>query len=77
MTKANLTSGIVMDMRDDAFDATRGWFHSTNVEYAPEWLSPDLRLARLLTQQRYYRRVAGSSSRPGRGLASAPDSIRR
>jgi outer membrane protein assembly factor BamA len=57
VTKANLTSGVVMDMRDDAFDATRGWFHSSNVEYAPDWLSPDLRLARLLTQQRYYRRV--------------------
>jgi outer membrane protein insertion porin family len=27
------------------------------VEYAPDWLSPDLRLARFYTQQRYFRRA--------------------
>jgi outer membrane protein assembly factor BamA/autotransporter translocation and assembly factor TamB len=56
-TTAKLTSAIVVDRRNDVFDATRGWFHASSVEYAPAWLSPDLRLARLLIQQRYYHRV--------------------
>ena len=54
VTKANLTAGVVVDMRNNVFDATGGWFHSSNVEYAPDWLSPDLRFARFYTQQRYF-----------------------
>ena len=57
VTKANLTSGVVLDMRNDVFDATGGWFHATSFEYAPGWLAPDLRLARMLTQQKYFRRA--------------------
>ncbi len=57
VTKANLTSGVILDRRNDVFDATGGWFHATNVEYAPGWISPDLRLARLLTQQKYFHRT--------------------
>jgi outer membrane protein assembly factor BamA/autotransporter translocation and assembly factor TamB len=57
VTKANLTSGVILDRRNDVFDATGGWFHATSVEYAPGWISPDLRLARLLTQQKYFRRA--------------------
>jgi outer membrane protein assembly factor BamA len=57
VTKANLTAGIVVDMRDNVFDAAGGWFHSSNVEYAPDWLSPDLRFARFYTQQRYFHRT--------------------
>ena len=70
-TKANLTSGIVLDMRDDVFDATRGWFHASNVEYAPDWLAPSFRFARFLSQQRYYYRtgkvVLASWARVGLG----------
>jgi outer membrane protein assembly factor BamA/autotransporter translocation and assembly factor TamB len=55
-TKASLTSGVVIDRRNDLFDATAGWFHASTLEYAPDWLSPDLTLARLFVQQRYYRR---------------------
>ena len=57
VTKANLTSGVILDRRNDVFDATGGWFHATNIEYAPDWLTPDVRLARLLTQQKYFRRT--------------------
>jgi outer membrane protein assembly factor BamA len=56
-TKASLTSGVLFDRRNDLFNTTAGWFHSSNVEYAPDWLSPDLRLARFYTQQRYFRRA--------------------
>jgi outer membrane protein assembly factor BamA len=56
-TKANLTSGVILDMRNDVFDATGGWFHATSVEYAPGWISSDLTLARMLTQQKYFRRA--------------------
>ena len=57
VTKANLTSGVILDRRNDMFDATAGWFHATSVEYAPGWISSDLRLARMLTQQKYFRRA--------------------
>jgi outer membrane protein assembly factor BamA/autotransporter translocation and assembly factor TamB len=56
-TKASLTAGVLFDRRNDMFNTTAGWFHSSNVEYAPDWLSPDVRLARFYTQQRYFRRA--------------------
>jgi outer membrane protein assembly factor BamA/autotransporter translocation and assembly factor TamB len=56
-TKASLTAGVLFDRRNDMFNTTAGWFHSSNVEYAPDWLSPDLRLARFYTQQKYFRRA--------------------
>jgi outer membrane protein assembly factor BamA len=57
VTKATLTTGVILDRRNDLFDTTAGWFHSSNVEYAPDWLSPDVRLARFFTQQRFFRRA--------------------
>ncbi len=55
-TKASLTSSVILDRRNDYFDATGGWFHASNVEYSPDWLSPDTRLARFSAEQRYYYR---------------------
>jgi outer membrane protein assembly factor BamA/autotransporter translocation and assembly factor TamB len=43
------------DTRDDLVDATRGWFHSSDLEYAPPALGSDLRFVKYLLQHRYYR----------------------
>ena len=47
------------DTRDDPSNATRGWFHSSGLEYGPEALGSELRFIRYLAQQ-YYMRRAGS-----------------
>jgi outer membrane protein assembly complex protein YaeT len=54
---AKLNSTLTYDSRDDAFDATRGWFHSSSFEYAPEVLGSDLRFMKYLAQQYFYRRL--------------------
>lgn len=61
---ARLTSGIAIDTRDDPFDATRGWFHTSNVEYSSERLGSDLRFVKYLLQHYDYRPV-------GRGIVLA------
>lgn len=61
---ARLTAGVVMDTRNDLFDASRGWFHSSTFEYAPEALGSELRFAKYTTQQFHYRSV-------GRGVVLA------
>jgi outer membrane protein assembly factor BamA len=59
-----------VDDRNDLVDATRGWFHSTDLEYAAA-LGSDVRFVKYLLQQRYYRRVGrvvlASAARPGVG----------
>jgi outer membrane protein assembly factor BamA len=52
-----LASTLVFDTRDDVSDATRGMFHSSDVEYAGAALGSDLRFLKYLLQQRYYRRA--------------------
>jgi outer membrane protein assembly factor BamA len=54
---AKLASTVLVDMRNDLVDATRGWFHASDLEYAPSVLGSDVRFAKYLLQQRYYRRV--------------------
>jgi outer membrane protein assembly factor BamA len=56
-TVAKLASTVLVDRRNDLVDATRGWFHASDVEYAPSALGSDVRFAKYLLQQRYYRRV--------------------
>ena len=56
--------GIVIDTRDDLFDASRGWFHSSNVEYAPDGLGSEFRFAKYTAQQFHYWSV-------GRGIVLA------
>ena len=51
-----LASSIVFDTRDDLSNATKGWFHSSGVVYAPEWQS-DVRFIKYFVQQRFYRRT--------------------
>ncbi len=47
---ARLNSTTTIDRRDDPFDATTGWFHSSSYEYAPEFLGSDLRFMKYLAQ---------------------------
>ena len=51
---ARLTAGAIIDTRNDLFDATRGWFHSSNVEYAPDALGSQLRFIKYSGQQFHY-----------------------
>ena len=46
---------LVLDPRDDPFDARRGWFHSSLLEYSATALGSDLPFAKYLLQQYYYR----------------------
>ena len=54
-----LDASAIIDTRDDLFNATRGWFHSSTVEHAPHTLGSDLRFAKYLAQQYYYQRRGG------------------
>jgi outer membrane protein assembly factor BamA len=54
---STLASSILFDRRDDLTDPSKGWFHSSNVEYAPPSLKSDVRFLRYFVQQRYYRRM--------------------
>ena len=75
VTVARLASTVLVDTRNDLVDATRGWFHSSDLEYAPPALGSDLRFVKYLLQQRYYRRVGRVvlASAARLGLATAFD----
>ena len=71
---ARLAGTMVLDTRDDLVDATRGWFHSSTVEYAAAGLGSDVRFAKYILQQYYYRSLGGHvvAASAGRvGLAAA------
>lgn len=61
---ARLSSSLVVERRDDLFDATSGWFHASTVEWGAERFGSDLRFLKYLVQQYYFRPV-------GRGLVLA------
>jgi len=48
------TSAAIVDTRDDPTDSTRGWFHSSSVQYAPA-LGSTQRYIRSFVQQKYFR----------------------
>jgi outer membrane protein assembly factor BamA len=70
---ARLASTAIIDTRNDLVDATRGWFHASDLEYGPSSLGSDLHFMKYLLQQRYYRTigplVVATSARVG--LATA------
>ena len=77
---ARLNLATIVDSRDDLMDATRGWFHSSSVEYAPEQLGSDLRFAKYLTQHFHYQGGGGgvvlaSAARLGLGAGFGQDLI--
>jgi outer membrane protein assembly complex protein YaeT len=54
---ARLTGTYAWDARDDASNASRGWFHSSGLEYAPRGIGSELRFVRYLAQQYYFHSV--------------------
>ena len=50
-----LAASVAYDARDDPFDATRGWFHGSAVEYSAERLGSVLRFLKYLGQVYAYR----------------------
>ena len=56
-TVPRLVASLAHDARDNAFDATRGWFHGSTVEYSSERLGLVLRFSKYLGQLYYYRTV--------------------
>jgi outer membrane protein assembly factor BamA len=48
---------VIFDTRDDLSDASRGLFHSSTAQYAPDKLGSDLRFLKYFAQQRFYRKV--------------------
>ena len=69
-----------MDSRDDPFDSTRGWFHSSTVEYGPEVLGSDLQFLKYTGQQFHYwdlgnNLVLASAVRLGLGAGLGGDDL--
>jgi outer membrane translocation and assembly module TamA len=55
--RANLFAALAWDRRDSAFDATKGWFHSSSLEYGAPAIASDFSYLRYLFQQTGYRRI--------------------
>jgi outer membrane protein assembly factor BamA/autotransporter translocation and assembly factor TamB len=74
-----LTGTFVIDRRDSPFNASRGWFQSSNVQWGLEELGADIDYFRVLLRQFYYRPVGplvfASGVRWGwlHGLEGVPD----
>jgi outer membrane protein assembly factor BamA len=64
---ARLTGTMLFDTRDDLVDATGGWFHSSNVEYASAALGSQVHFAKFVLQQYYYRSLPGNIVLAGAG----------
>ena len=54
---ASLNGTFILDARDKPFDASRGWFQSSNFQWGLEPLGSDLDYFRILLRQFYYRPV--------------------
>jgi outer membrane protein assembly factor BamA len=54
---ASLNTTVVMDRRNSVFDASRGWFHSTNVQWGLRGLGSDFDYVRVLVRGSYYRPI--------------------
>ena len=69
---ARLNTSLVLERRDDLFNATRGWFHASTVEWGVETLGSDLRFLKYVGQHYYFRAlphgvVLASAARLGLG----------
>jgi outer membrane protein insertion porin family len=51
------SASAVVDFRDSPFDATRGWFHSSSLQFGVRTLGSDLGYVRYLARQFYYQPV--------------------
>jgi len=48
---------FIFDTRDDLSDASRGLFHSSSAQYAPDMFESGVRFLKYFVQQRFYRKV--------------------
>ena len=55
---ARVTGTFAWDTRDDPFDARRGWFRSSGIEYAGSALGSELRFIKFIHQQFFFKTVA-------------------
>ena len=67
---ARFNTSLIADRRDDLFNATRGWFHSSTFEWGAPTLGSDRRFLKYVGQQNYFRPfrhsvVLASSARVG------------
>ncbi|MGE5362121.1 MAG: translocation/assembly module TamB domain-containing protein, partial [Bacteroidales bacterium] len=53
-TLASLQLGLILDRRDSPFDASRGWFHSQNLQLGIRDLGSDVSYSRYLIRQYVY-----------------------
>ena len=75
---ARLNASLIVERRDDLFNATRGWFHASTLEWGVETLGSDLRFLKYLVQQYYFRPmprgiVLASAARVGLGQGFRQD----
>lgn len=56
-TLASLNGTLIFDTRDKPFDASRGWFHSSNVQWGLQPLGSDYDYVRVLLRQFYYHKA--------------------
>jgi outer membrane protein assembly factor BamA/autotransporter translocation and assembly factor TamB len=75
ITIGRFASTVVFDRRNDLTDPSRGWFHSSNAQYAPAALGSDLRFLKYFVQQHYFRTIGPVvfASAARLGLATAFD----
>ena len=69
---ARLDASLVLEHRNDLFNATRGWFHASTIEWGVETLGSDLRFLKYVGQHYYFRGlprgvVLASAARVGLG----------
>ncbi len=57
--RGNLFAAIALDRRDSGFNATRGWFQSSSLEYGAPEIGSDFSYLRYLFQQTYYKKLGG------------------
>ena len=77
---ARLNTSLVFERRDDLFNATRGWFHASTVEWGVKTLGSDLRFLKYAGQHYYFRGlprgvVLASAARVGLGRGFGQDLI--
>lgn len=70
---AGLLSAVSFDRRDDPFSTRRGWFHASSFKYSPGQLGSDLKFARWLGQQSFYKEVGPGLVLAWNGLLGLAD----
>jgi outer membrane protein assembly factor BamA len=65
-----LSSAAIFDTRDDPTDPTRGWFHSSSLQYAPAWSNQRFVRYRAAAYLAHELHRVGTAARVGLGRSS-------